>query len=181
MNGPTTPPDPAKLFAESAERVTKFWTDFAGKCGGMPGMESPTPDAMRQMRNAFLNTLSASYDEYLRSPEFTGQLSQMLQQGVQVQQRMTEMMGQAKNAMQEPSRQDMDAIMEVMQRLERRIGDGYDRLDQRLKAMEAAISGQAKAGKPAASRTTAKSAPARKAARPAATRKTAKPRSKSKS
>lgn len=151
MNGTTTTPDPATLFTESAERVTKFWTDFAGKCGGMEGMTSPTPDAMRQMRNTFLNTMAASYDEYLRSPEFTSQLSQMLQQGVKAQQQMTEMMGQAKNAMQEPSRQDMDAIMEVMQRLERRIADGYDRLDQRMKSMEAAL----KAQKTPAKKTTA--------------------------
>ena len=155
MNGTTGTPDPAKLFADSAERVTQFWTDFAAKCGGMEGMSSPTPDAMRQMRNTFLNTMAASYDEYLRSPEFTAQLSQMLQQGVKAQQQMAEMMGQAKNAMQEPSRQDMDAIMEVMQRLERRIGDGYDRLDQRLKAMEAKLEGaKAPARKTARAKTT---------------------------
>ena len=157
MNGPTmTPPDPTKLFAESAEKFTKFWNDFTERAGGLDPAAAPTPDSMRQMRNAFLNTLGASYDEYLRSPEFTGQLSQMLQQGVQVQQRMTEMMGQTKNAMQEPSRQDVEAIMEVMQRLERRIGDGYDRLDQRMKSMEAALNGQTKVTKPPRNGTTSK-------------------------
>lgn len=145
MNGPTfAPPDPAKIFGESAERFTKFWNDFASGVGGMEAMDTLTPEAMRKMRGTYLNALAATYDEYLRSPEFTGQLSQMLQQGVQFQQKMAEMLGQTRSTFQASSRQDIDSLMEVMQRLERRIGDGFARLDERVRSLEATVEG----GKP---------------------------------
>jgi hypothetical protein len=166
------PPDPAKLFAESAERFTKFWNDFSANSGGLDSMEVPTPDSMRKMRDAFLKNLSKSYDEYLRSQDFTSQLSQMLQQGVRAQQRMSEMMGQARSSVQEASRQDVDAIMEVMQRLERRISDGFERMDERISALEP------KAGAPSKpARKVAKKRPvAKKAARTSKTAKAKKTR-----
>ena len=148
MNGPTTSvPDPSKLFAESAEQFTKFWSEFGDDFGAMNAGEVPTPDSMRKMRDQFLKKLTASYDEYLRSPDFTGQLSQMLQQGVQAQQRMSEMMGQARNAAQQPSRHDIDGLMEVMQRLERRISDGFERVDERIETLEDKLKKAAKKNK----------------------------------
>lgn len=164
------PPDPSTLFTQSAERFTKFWTAFADGMGGLEGFETPTPDSMRKMRGAFLNSLAASYDEYLRSPEFTKQLSQMLQQGVQAQQQMAEMLGQTQSAWQASSRQDVDAMMQVMQRLERRIGDGFARLDERVGALESAVERQG-GSEPEKKPPAKKTAP--RAARPAA-RKTTK-------
>lgn len=172
------PPDPTKLFAESAEKFTKFWTDFSANSGGMNQMEAPTPDSMRKMRDAFLKNLSSSYDEYLRSPEFTGQLSQMLKQGVQAQQQISEMMGRSKSAAQEASRQDVDAMMEVMQRLERRIGDGFERMDERITAMEATLGGKptsaSKAARPKAAKKAVNKTPKKSAATPVAKKKAAK-------
>lgn len=175
MNGPTfTPPDPTALFTQSAEKFTKFWSNFTDSMGGFDGFETPTPDSMRKMRGVFLNSLAASYDEYLRSPEFTKQLSQMLQQGVQAQQRMAEMLGQTQSAWQSSSRQDVDSMMQVMQRLERRIGDGFARLDERVSAIESAVgrqSGDAPATPAKKKSGTKRAAP--RGARPAA-KKTAK-------
>ena len=171
MNGPTfAPPDPTALFTESAERFTKFWNAFTDGMGGLEDFEVPTPDSMRKMRGAFLNSLAASYDEYLRSPEFTKQLSQMLQQGVQTQQRMAEMLGQTQSAWQASSRQDVDSMMQVMQRLERRIGDGFARLDERVRAVESAVARQA-AAEPAKKNSATKKTASR-AARPAAKKTT---------
>ena len=173
MNGPTfAPPDPTALFGESAERFTKFWSTFTDSMGGLDSFETPTPDSMRKMRGAFLNSLAASYDEYLRSPEFTKQLSQMLQQGVQAQQRMAEMLGQTQSAWQASSRQDVDSMMQVMQRLERRIGDGFARLDERVRAVESAVERNAVPPEPEKKKAATKRSAPRAARTPA--KKTAK-------
>jgi hypothetical protein len=173
MNGPTfAPPDPSTLFTQSAERFTKFWSAFTDGMGGLENFETPTPDSMRKMRGAFLNSLAASYDEYLRSPEFTKQLSQMLQQGVKAQQRMAEMLGQTQSAWQASSRQDVDAMMQVMQRLERRIGDGFARLDERVRDLESAVERQASAEPEKKKAAVKQTAP--RAARPAAKKTTKK-------
>lgn len=161
------PPDLTKLFTESAEKFTQFWKEFGTDSRGMESAEVPTPESMRKMRDEFLKKLSASYDDYLRSPSFTGQVKQMLQQGVQAQQRMTEMIGQARNAAQEPSRQDMDSLMEVMQRLERRITDGFERMDERINSLESAPS-----PKPQPAKKTAPTAASEKPASKTAKKKT---------
>jgi hypothetical protein len=185
MTGNFTPPDPSTLFAQSAESFTRFWTDCARKMSDSARQQAatpPTPDAIREMRNAFLNALGTAYDEYLRSPEFTQMLSQMLQSGVQFQQRMSEMLGHTRHSMQGASRQDIDTIMEVVQHLERRITDSMARLDERLSSIEQNLATGA-AAKPAARKVAKKTArkaakkSVRKSAQKKAARKTAKKKS----
>lgn len=126
-------------LADAAQAFAKFWADFTGKMAAagftMPAGGTP-PESARQMQSAVLRALADACDEYLRSPQFQESMKQSLAASVQFRRQMNDWLGRMHHEFQGPSRQDIDQLMQVMERLERRTSDGFDRLSARIDALE---------------------------------------------
>lgn len=140
MNDQTQPP-PAGMesFAAASQAFGKIWTDFTGKMAAA-GFAAPAgaapPEAARQMQAAFLRALAEACDEYLRSPQFQEMMKHSLANSIQFRRQMNDWLGRMHHEFQGPSRQDVDQLMQVMERLERRMSEGFERLSARIDAGE---------------------------------------------
>jgi hypothetical protein len=130
----------------SAESLTRMWSDFATRMTQLGATFTPQttpPEAARQARTAMLRAWAEYCDQYMRSDEFLSMFKQSLDGAIQARQQLNDFLGQMHHEFQGPSRQDIDGLMQALQRLERRITDEsgriaarLDSLDQRLSALE---------------------------------------------
>jgi len=131
--------DGADSFSQNAQMFAKFWTDFATKmaaAGFAAAPGSTPPDATRQVRAAIFKAMGEACDEFMRSVQFQEMMKQSLANAVQFRKQLNEWLGQMHHEFQGTTRQDVDQMMQVMEHLERRMADGFDRLSARLDGLE---------------------------------------------
>lgn len=130
-----------KLFVENLVKSTQAAFDLAP--------ESARPEMLRQMRAGIFQSLSESWDEYLRSPQFLDGMRQWMDNAVAFRKISNEYLGRVRNEMQAPSRTDIDTVMLAVRHMEKRL---LDRLDELSARVDQALSQKAEAKAQAAPR-----------------------------
>ena len=121
------------------EMFAKMWTEFMtnmAKQGMAFGTEGPSPGAAKAYRDAMLQMMSEWCEQYMRSPEFIEMMKESMSASIELRRQMNEFLGKAQHEFQGTSRQDVDLLMAGIQRLENRLTDAFERLDQRISALD---------------------------------------------
>jgi predicted nuclease with TOPRIM domain len=71
-------------------------------------------------------------DEFMRSPQFQEVMKQSLNNSIQFRKQLNDFLGRMQHEFQGTSRQDVDSLMQVMEHVERRVTDSFERLSERL-------------------------------------------------
>lgn len=142
-------------FDQAADAYMKFWSDLTSKMtaatfAGTPG--NTPPESAREVRAAMLKAMAESCDQYLRSPQFQEALKQWFANSIRFRSRMNEWLSGMRHEFQGVSRQDVDALVQAVGRLESRVSDGLQRLTERLDALEATGGATARPARGARSR-----------------------------
>jgi hypothetical protein len=128
-------------FAKTTEQIAAFqkiWlesftqlmqTAFAS------GPHSAPPDLMRQMRSGVFRSLSRSWDEFLRSPQFLEGMRQWMDSTITFRKTSNEWMARLRNELQAPSRDDIDSVMLSVRHMEQRLLDRMEELSKRIDAL----------------------------------------------
>lgn len=126
-------------FGEAADAYAKFWSDVTSKMIAAAFAASPgsaPPQAAREVRTAMLRGLSESCDQYMRSPQFQDALKQWFANSIHFRAQTNDWYNRVRHESQGVSRQDIDALVEAIGRLEAHLSDGLQRLAERLDALE---------------------------------------------
>lgn len=124
------------------DAFTRMWTEFANNmmsAGLSYRPESPPPEMARTMRSAMFQAMSRYAEEFMRSPQFLEFMRQSMDSAILFKKMVNDFLGRAQFEMQGVSRGDMDALVRRLRRLETRIMDRFDELNERLDALEARL------------------------------------------
>lgn len=127
-------------FTDAADTYAKFWSAFASRMTGAAFAASPgsaPPEAAREVRSALLKAMSDSFEQYMRSPQFQEALKEWFANSIQYRSQMNEWLSRARHELQGVSRQDVDAVIQAIGRLETRTAEQFEALSERLTALEA--------------------------------------------
>jgi hypothetical protein len=126
-------------FGEAADAYAKFWSDFTSKMTAAAFAVSPgstPPEAVREVRSAMLKAMGDSCEQYMRSPQFQEALKQWFANSILFRSQVNEWLSRMRHESQGVSRQDIDAVVQAIGRLEARVSDGLQGLSDRLEALE---------------------------------------------
>ena len=94
----------------------------------------PTPDMVRRMQSAFLDSLAAASEQYMRSPQFLEAMKSSLDSAVRMRGEMEDYLRRnISDAMGAPGQADMwpvSAVIEMESRLQSRLDEIAQRLDR---------------------------------------------------
>jgi len=96
------------------------------------GPDSAPPEVLRQIRSGIFQALAASWEEFMRSPQFLQGMKQWMENAVTFRKMTNDFMAKARNEMQAPSREDIDTIMLTVRHLENRLLDRMEDLSARV-------------------------------------------------
>jgi hypothetical protein len=125
-----------------ADAFAKMWSDFAAKMATSGVAFAPgaaPPDASRQVRGAMFKAMSEACDEFMRSPQFQEMMKQSLNNSIQFRKQLNDFLGRMQHEFQGTSRQDVDSLMQVMEHVERRVTDSFERVSKRLDEIAARL------------------------------------------
>lgn len=125
---------------------TAFWTDFTSKMwSAAPGASgpppAPSPDVMKQMRQAFFDAMARYADEFMRSEAFLGMMKQTMDNALAWQQMMNQMLQRNLSAAQVPSQADADHTVMLVRGMEDRVMKKLEEMEARLRGLEGAKKG----------------------------------------
>ncbi len=129
---------------EQAAAFQKLWAETATKimqAAFTVTPNSPPPEVMRHIRGGIFQALAASWDEFMRSPQFLEGMRQWLENAISFRKISNDFLAKARNELQAPSRDDMDTIMLTVRHMEKRLLDRLDEIAQRMNSVEAKIGG----------------------------------------
>ncbi len=136
----------AQTAGDAAAAFQKIWMESMSKTMQTaftltPG--SAPPEVLRHFRGGILQALTESWEEFMRSPQFLEGMKQSMENSVAFRKLTSGFMAHARNAMQSPSRDDIDTLMLTVRHLEKRLLDKVedlsvvtDDLNQRLDSLE---------------------------------------------
>jgi len=103
---------------------------------GVTGAQtSAPPEVLRQMRDGIFKSLSKSWDEFLRSPQFLAGMRQWMDGTTNFRRMSNEWMARVRNELQAPSREDIDTIMLSVRHMEQRLLARLEELSKRIDAL----------------------------------------------
>jgi len=128
-NGPKE--DPSAAFI-------RMWSDSCSRI--MQAALSAPPDAippeiLRQIRSGLLQSMSQSWDAYLRSPQFMEGMQQMLEGAVAFRKMTADMFTKGRQETQGVSREDIDGLRGEIRQSEDRILAMVEDLAKRLEGL----------------------------------------------
>jgi hypothetical protein len=129
------PREPGDASFPGMDAFAKMWSDFAAKMAAAGVAFTPgaaPPDASRQVRAAMFKAMGEACDEFMRSPQFQEMMKQSLNNSIQFRKQLNDFLGRMQHEFQGTSRQDVDSLMQVMEHVERRVTDSFERLSERL-------------------------------------------------
>jgi len=140
--------------AEEAGAFQKIWLETmsrmmqAAACTISP--DSPPPEMMRQVRTGTFQALAATWEEFMRSPQFLEGVRQWMENAITFRKLSNDFMARVRTELQAPSRDDIDSVMLTVRHMEKRL---LDRLDE-LSADASELKLQASGRKPQPKKTT---------------------------
>jgi hypothetical protein len=128
-------------FGKAAEQIAAFqkiWMESFTQLMQTAFTSAPNvapPELMRQMRSGIFRSLSQSWDEFLRSPQFLNGMGQWMEGTINFRKNSNEWMARMRNELQAPSRDDIDSIMLSVRHMEQRLLDRMEELSKRIQAL----------------------------------------------
>ncbi len=93
---------------------------------------SAPPEVLRQIRSGLFQALAQSWDEFMRSPQFLEAMRQWMDTAVNFRKMSNDFMARARNELQAPSREDIDAVMLNVRHMEKRLLDQVEELSNQI-------------------------------------------------
>jgi hypothetical protein len=121
-----------KMWMESMSKVIQA----AFTTGPDPG--TPPPEILKQIRSGIFQALAQSWEEYMRTPQFTETMKQWMDNAIHFRKMTNDFMAKVRNEMQAGSRDDIDHVLLSVRHMEKRL---LDRIDQLAKEV-AAVNGE---------------------------------------
>ena len=137
--------DDPKQTAEQWAAFQKIWSDTFAKMmqlGFTFSPEAAPPEFLRQMRSGIFQALSQSWDQFLRSPQFTESMKQWMDQAVAFRKMTNDFFAKARHETQGTARRDVDGVLLALQKLEARILDRIDDLATEVEGLKRASPGR---------------------------------------
>jgi len=113
-----------KLWIDSFTDMASVWSQFSAG--------SPPVDEMRKMRGGMLKVLAETWDEYMRTPQFLEMMKASLNGALDLKRMAREGMNRVHEQFENPSKQDVDAVLLAIRHVERRLLDRLEGLDDRV-------------------------------------------------
>ncbi len=152
----------AKLWSDSCSRLMQTAMSYSP--------ESTPPDLLRQIRTGFLQALSQSWDEFLRSPQFLAGMKQMMDQAVSFQKHSADVLTKARHATEGVAHEDVESLRASLIQMEHRLSEHMDALSEHSSQLAESLEKLIKASPGPVPAQHAPARPPRPASRPAATR-----------
>src|SRR4051812_31971817 len=155
-------------FDKTAEQVAAFqkiWMESMSKIMQTAftfGSDSPPPDVLRQIRSGIFQALAQSWEEFMRSPQFTESMKQWMDTAINFRKMSNDFMAKVRNEMQAPSRDDIDTVMLTVRHMEKRLLDRMEDLSSRIAELNNRPNGQHTKSSAKPARRTAARKPARR-------------------
>jgi len=153
--------------AEQAAAFQKIWMDSMSKVMQTAftfGSNSPPPDVLKEIRSGIFRALAQSWEEFMRSPQFTESMKQWMDAAINFRKMSNDFMAKVRNEIQAPARDDIDTVMLTVRHMEKRLLDRIDDLANQIAALNNCSNGHAQSGS-GASTPRRKPAKARKGSR----------------
>jgi hypothetical protein len=122
--------------AEQVQAFQKIWMESMSKLmqtAFTSGPGSPPPEILKQIRVGIFQALAQSWEEFMRSPQFTESMKQWMDNAINFRKMTNDFMGKVRNEMQAASRNDIDHVLLTVRHMEKRL---LDRIDQLCADME---------------------------------------------
>jgi hypothetical protein len=130
---------------EQAAAFQKIWMKSMSKVMQTAftfGSDSPPPDVLRQIRSGIFQALAQSWEEFMRSPQFTESMKQWMDTAINFRKMSNDFMAKVRNEMQAPSRDDIDTVMLTVRHMEKRLLDRMEDLSSRIAELNNRPNGQ---------------------------------------
>jgi hypothetical protein len=129
-----------KMWMDSMAGMTRVWSDYSPN--------NPPPDELKKIRNGVLKSISQTWEEYMRTPEFMKAMRDTMNNSVQWQKMAKENTNKMHTALGSATKDDVQGIMVALQHVERRVLDGLDEMKARVASMQKDLDGiQTESGK----------------------------------
>jgi len=113
-----------KLWIDSFADMAGVWSQFS------PG--SPPSDEMRKMRGGMLQVLAETWDEYMRTPLFMEMMKASLNGALDLKRMARDGMNRVHEQFENPSKEDIDGVLQAIHHVERRLLDRLEGLGDRV-------------------------------------------------
>jgi len=113
-----------KLWTDSFANMASVWSQFS------PG--SPPSDEMRKMRGGMLKVLAETWDEYMRTPLFMEMMKASLNGALDLKRMARDGMNRVHEQFENPSKEDIDGVLQAIHHVERRLLDRLEGLGDRV-------------------------------------------------
>lgn len=127
---------------EQAAALQKVWLDSmvgAAKVWSQYSPENPPPDELRKIRKGMLDVISASWDEYMRTPQFMELMRDSLNNTMNWQGYATEGVNRMHDVLQTASKRDVDGLLLAIRHVEKRLLDQMESLDEATASLAAKL------------------------------------------
>jgi len=127
-----------------ADAFSRFWGEAMSRAMGAGGWQPQTPsreDAMRQMRQAFLDAWEHHCIELMSSEAFLDLMRKSMDNALLFKTQMNQLVAKVIQDSPIPSKDDTDSILQVLRSIEGRVLDRMEELTERLDAIEARVDG----------------------------------------
>jgi hypothetical protein len=129
--------------AEQSAAFQKIWAESISKMMQAAFTFKPDaapPELMREIRSGIFEALARSWEEFMRSPQFTDSMRQWMENAVAFRRMTNEFLAKARNEAQAPSREDIDTIMLSVRHMEKRLLDRVEELSRQVSALNGHLS-----------------------------------------
>jgi hypothetical protein len=127
-----------------ADAFSRFWADAMSRAMGAGGWQPQAPsreDAMRQMRQAFLDAWEHHCIELMSSEAFLDLMRKSMDNALLFRTQINQLVNKVMQDSPIPTKDDTDSILQVLRSIEGRVLDRLDELTQRVDAVEARVNG----------------------------------------
>jgi len=125
-------------FFEQAQLLTRLWMDTATKMAAAGLRQDPQAapsETARAYRSAVLDAMTASFDQYMRSPQALEIVRQSMDAAIGFRKQWNDMLTRMHHEMQGTAKQDIDSLLLSVQHLETRVLDCMEQLSSRLESI----------------------------------------------
>ena len=117
--------------AEQFQAFQKAWMESMSKLmqtAFTSEPSSPPPEVLKQIRSGIFQALAQSWEEFMRSPQFTESMKQWMDNAINFRKMTNDFMAKVRNEMQAASRDDIDHVILSVRHMEKRLLDRIDQL-----------------------------------------------------
>lgn len=113
-----------KTWLDSIAGVANAWSQYSP--------ENPPPDELKKMRKAILDVISASWEDFMRTPQFMEIMRDTLNNSMTWQSYAKDSVNRMHDVTQTASKKDVDSLLLAIRHIEKRLLDRVEGLQDDL-------------------------------------------------